>query len=707
MSHPAAPSLPLFDDASFFFDGRRKFLVSGEIHYARIPRAEWVALLDRSKKLGLNCIAAYIFWNWHEPRRDVYDFSGDRDLGYFLQLCAERNLRVLLRVGPYCCAEWNYGGFPPYLRDEPGVVFRTWNKPYLDRVEKFFTHLFAEFIPYLATQGGPVALVQVENEYANVGARYGEDGVRYNIWMAELARRLGTDVPIIMCESGAEIPDVITTVNGFSIPEERIAHLRKTQPGVPVIWTELWPGWYDTWGYQNHIRDPRNIAFHLLDFIGNGGSGWNYYMWYGGTNFGRTSMYLQTTNYDFGAPVDEHGGVTLKAAVLSRLHKVLKSLQEIILGGTLERSPQRVVWSKEGRSITLERDAATFTARLLDDNGNVLFDTEAALREEAARFVSPAWENLPALGGWRTWPEPFPSQRRDGIASEQPIEQLLLTHDESDYAWYSAQITVEEPGEQTLFLTHCGDVLTVFVDGVPVGRTQPPFLENRGPTTTEEAKPMDGGVYVNPLEIVKGQYDQTFVFQAKAGTHRLEILTASLGLIKGDWSISGPMQNERKGVWGRCILNGKNVNFWEVHPKLEGERLAVMNQPDTISWSPLSTPPRPCAWYEIPFELPEGHPAPKIHYRLDAQGLAKGMIFLNGRALGRHWLIEGKGYGADLHWHQPEINGLTLGPEGEPTQRFYRLPPSWLQKHNRLVIFEEQETATLSQLQLQFRKDTP
>ncbi len=202
---PATSLLPVQVDArSLSFAGRRTLLISGEIHYLRSPRAEWLGLLDRSVACGLNGIASYVFWNEHEPRRDVYDFAGDRDLRHFLSLCRERGLRVLLRMGPYCCAEWNYGGYPPYLRDEPGITIRTWNRPYLDRVEKYCRHLVAEFLPYLATCGGPVVLVQVENEYANVAKRYGEEGQRYLTWLAELVKSLGVDVPLIMCEGGAE-----------------------------------------------------------------------------------------------------------------------------------------------------------------------------------------------------------------------------------------------------------------------------------------------------------------------------------------------------------------------------------------------------------------------------------------------------------------------------------------------------------------------
>jgi beta-galactosidase GanA len=133
---PRAPKSPIsFDERSVLVSGRRRLLICGEIHYPRSTRAMWPALLERSKSLGLNTVATYVFWNVQETSRGVYDFSGDRDLGHYLDLCQHNGLAVFLRVGPYICAEWNYGGYPPYLRDEPGITIRTMNKPYTDRVQ--------------------------------------------------------------------------------------------------------------------------------------------------------------------------------------------------------------------------------------------------------------------------------------------------------------------------------------------------------------------------------------------------------------------------------------------------------------------------------------------------------------------------------------------------------------------------------------------
>jgi beta-galactosidase len=674
-----------FDSRAVTIDGRRALLISGEIHYARSPRELWPALLDRSVACGLNCVASYVFWNEHEPRRDVYDFSGNRDLPHFLQLCAERGLHVILRVGPYCCAEWNFGGFPPYLRDEPGISLRTWNAPYLQRVERYFRHLMLEVRAYLASNGGPVILVQVENEYANVARRYGEEGQRYLAWIVDLAKRLGVDVPTITCEGGA--PGAIACVNGFSIPPDRLARHQTEHPNVPLLWTELWTGWYDTWGFQHHRRDVRNIAFSLLAFLNHGGSGWNYYMWHGGTNLGRTSMYLQTTSYDFDAPLDEFGRTTPKALFLQRLHQVLREHASLFLEGACVREGAETTWSAGRDSIRLRSDPITKTAQLFDASGAVLFDTSARLPR-----VRSAWRNLPPLKGWKSWPEPRPAERSDARLARVPVDQLQLTGDTSDYCWYSTTFEVTTPGVQKLDLPLGGDFLYVYCDDRLLGQSRLPLRENRGATSLLTAVRTD----INMLESQSADgFRHEFVLRASRGKHRLDILATALGLVKGDWQISGPMETERKGIWHDALLNGRVLSNWEIRPGLVGEQ----RSPAGIAWRRAS-PMRPCTWHEVTF-------ATRLErdgdYRLDAAGLRKGLLFLNGRLLGRHWLVDARDYGADEGWHERDRDGLLVDAGGRPTQRYYCLPRPWLKELNQLVVFEEQ-SCELTRVRLQVRR---
>ena len=386
-----------FDERSVLINGRRTLLTCGEIHYPRSTRALWPTLLERSKALGLNTVATYVFWNVHETSRGVYDFSGERDLGHYLDLCQQHGLAVFLRVGPYICAEWNYGGYPPYLRDEPGITIRTMNKPYTDRVQAFLERLAEVVIPRLASNGGPVILIQVENEYANVSKRYGEAGQEYLRWIVELAERLGySSVPTTTCEGGAQ--GAIETSNGFIIPPERIAAVRKSHPGTPLLWTELYPSWYRVWGGRNTPgREVRSIAGSVLDFISRGGSGFNYYPWHGGTNFGRTAMYLQTTSYDYCAPLDEFGGITPAGAHLGRLHAVLHDHSSLLLEGdrseTIAGNRRTTTWRLGNDEVQLHQEDvqqpiagqdfiafmnANAKARLVNASGETLFDTTGA-----------------------------------------------------------------------------------------------------------------------------------------------------------------------------------------------------------------------------------------------------------------------------------------------------------------------------------------
>ncbi len=587
---------------------------------------------------------------------------------------------------------------------KPGSA-RTFNEPYLRRVEKYFAHLAAEVRPRLATRGGPVQMVQVENEYDNVAGRYGAGGQKYLHWLGQLADRLGFDVPRTMCEAGssekgAAVEGVIATVNGFSISAERAESFQRAHPGTPMLWTELWPGWYDTWGFQNHFRDPVNIARCILKFVAHGGCGWNYYMWYAGTNFGRTAMYLQTTNYGFGAPLDEYGRITPGACLLGELHHVLRRNEAVLLEGERHQSGVRTTWRLGNESLMLDLEQTR--AVLRDGGGRVLFDTGAP-RHETRQAPSAGWRRLAALENWKVWPEPRPDTRVDEpVKSRDPVEQLQLTCDASDYCWYAARFEVKSAGPVMLEIPYGGDFLRVYIDGKQVATTELPLRECRGSTIAEVAvgETTVQGVAVDPAGSGP-RYSSRFVFRARAGAHRLEILAASLGLIKGDWMVSASMETERKGIWAGVKLNGKPLCDWTMFPQLAGEQFGIPRCPAAVAWK-MPRQPVALAWHRARFAIPARLLRDGTDFRIDADGLGKGMLFVNGHALGRHWLIEARGFGHDQFWVEADKHSLTLGPAGEPTQRYYRVPAFWLRKRNELIIFEE-EACAMEQVRLQYR----
>lgn len=669
------------DQRAVLINGRRELLICGEIHYARVPDQEWARVLDATKAAGVNCIASYVFWNWHEPRRGCFDFSGQHDIAHFLSLCKERGLHVLLRAGPYCCAEWNYGGFPAWLRDEPGIEFRTFNQPFLERTENYMRHLFTEITPHLATRGGAIILVQLENEYANIAKRYQEDGDRYLAWMLELGRRCGIDVPVVMCEGGA--PGSIEALNGFSISEARINDFLRRCPQQPLIWTELWTGWYDTWGYERHVRDTGNLCYHLLRFIAAGGTAWNYYMWHGGTQLGRTSMYLQATAYDFGGPLDESGRLTPKGHHLGLLHALLLSQKELLLNGQIQIGPNQTIWKKGRRKLVLDWNPTGYDASLSDETGRVLFASKPSAK---SAFKTPPWRPLTSLDFQPYQTEQMPAERGDEpVRAQSPVEQLLLTKDESDYCWYSHILKRTKSGMHELHLPRCGDFLRVFVNGKSVAQTPLPIRECRGATMPPLGDATPSVSEINVLETTLSHYGFTCRIPLSAGSNRIDILCGALGLIKGDWMISGPMGTERKGIWGEVYLDGAVLHGWEMRARLIGETRHRFSTPAHKS----VRRDKNLGWWRASFDLAPRLLTDRHDFRVDLAGWDKGLLYLNGRLLSRYWLIEGHGYGGDESWHEAKENGMSLTGKGTPTQRFYRLPTSWLETHNTIELFDE------------------
>jgi len=691
------------------------FIISGEIHYSRVPRSEWSRLLDTTKASGVNCVATYIFWNVHEPERGVYNFSDQADLDAFLTLCREKGIEVILRMGPYCCAEWNYGGYPLWLRDEPGITFRTWNTPYIDRVSRYFRMLMTVIVPHLKTKGGNVIIVQVENEYNNVAKRYGVAGQKHMTWMVDFVKSLGLDVPALTCEGG--VPGALEAVNGFSV-HQAAAKLRERRPNQPLLWTENWPSWYDTFGFEHHVRQGGEIGYEILRFVAEGGSGFNYYMWHGGTNFGRTAMFLQTTSYGFNAPLNEYGEPTQKSRLLAPLHRALRQNEEALLSGKTTRQ----TLDAEGKTFTVTWKGKKTGCLASFNTGTMAKSIEIApgmkslihppssvcFWQRQGKTWKPVWkswsdltpESHPSLAPWKTagealkWisrSEPLPAQRRDGRTFAEPVEQLQLTRDQTDYCWYVASFQAKRAGRAKLRITFGGDYFHIFVNGRFATRSRGPLKENRGPIVPKGVAEI---VCANPNEeegIKNGHtgFRHDFDIALRKGKNRIEILACALGLIKGDWQIALPMNFERKGIWAPVLIDGQKVGPWKLYPGLIGERLDfpggslddLGNSDGDKSGSAL-----PLSWHLQKIRILKKQLDDDLVWAIDAKGLGKGMLWMNGRCLGRYWQLPGEGHGIDASWHPPTIT--TVG-KGEPPQRFYRIPREWLSEENRLVVFNE------------------
>lgn len=304
-------------DGKFMLDGKPVQLICGEMHYPRIPKEYWRDRLKRAKAMGLNTVSAYVFWNFHERQPGVFDFEGQADIAEFVKTAQEEGLWVLLRPGPYVCAEWDFGGYPYWLQKDTGMVWRSDNPAFLAACERYIHRLGQELAPLTVTNGGNILMVQVENEYGS----YGADKV-YLGKLRDMIREAGFDVPLITCDgtgqmAAGQVEGTLPTVNG-AVKEDIFKTIDQFQPGGPYFVAEFYPAWFDVWGTRHSYRDYKRPAEQLDWMLGHHVSV-SIYMFHGGTNFwytnGANTAYgyaPQPTSYDYDAPLGEYGNITPK-----------------------------------------------------------------------------------------------------------------------------------------------------------------------------------------------------------------------------------------------------------------------------------------------------------------------------------------------------------------------------------------------------------
>lgn len=304
----------------FFLDGEPFRFIAGAIHYFRVPKPYWRDRLIKLKACGFNAVETYVAWNAHEPEKGKFDFSGMLDIAEYLKIAQDVGLFAIVRPGPYICSEWEFGGLPWWLMTEPNIRLRCMNESYLNAVSRFFDELFPRLTPLLSTKGGPILMMQVENEYGS----YGDDS-EYIAWTRDALRSRGIDVPLFTSDgptdfmlTGGTIPDLLKTGNFGSRVQEQFSKLREHQSDGPLMCCEYWNGWFDHWTEEHHSRDPKEAAEILDQILACGGSV-SAYMFHGGTNFGfwnganHADVYQPTVNsYDDDAPVNECGDLTQK-----------------------------------------------------------------------------------------------------------------------------------------------------------------------------------------------------------------------------------------------------------------------------------------------------------------------------------------------------------------------------------------------------------
>jgi beta-galactosidase len=310
----------LGDDA-FLLDGKPFQMISGEMHYPRVPREAWRSRMKMAKAMGLNTIGTYVFWNLHEPQKGKFDFTGNNDVAAFVRIAREEGLWVILRPSPYVCAEWEFGGYPYWLQNEKGLEVRSKEPQYLKEYESYIKEIGKQLAPLQINHGGNILMVQIENEYGS----YGSDKEYLSI-NKKFFEEAGFDGLLYTCDPAPDLvkghlPGLLPAVNGLDDPAKVKKIINNNHDGKgPYYIAEWYPAWFDWWGTKHHTVPAEQYAGHL-DSVLAAGISINMYMFHGGTTRGfmnganykdETPYEPQISSYDYDAPLDEAGNATPK-----------------------------------------------------------------------------------------------------------------------------------------------------------------------------------------------------------------------------------------------------------------------------------------------------------------------------------------------------------------------------------------------------------
>lgn len=315
-----APQTFEVGEGSFLLDGKPFVVKAGELHFARIPREYWEHRIEMVKAQGMNAVCLYVFWNFHEPQPGEFNFEGQADVRAFVELCQKHGLYVILRPGPYCCAEWEMGGLPWWLLKKKDIQLRSMDEYFVERVRLFENALAEQLADLQLARGGNIIMVQVENEFGG----YGTDKP-YVAAVRDILREAGwTDVPLFQCDWSSNfennaLDDLLWTMNfgtGSNI-DDQFRRLKELRPTTPLMCSEFWSGWFDNWGRAHETRDAKDMVAGLREMLEKNIS-FSLYMVHGGSSFGHWAganspgFQPDCSSYDYDAPISEAGHATPK-----------------------------------------------------------------------------------------------------------------------------------------------------------------------------------------------------------------------------------------------------------------------------------------------------------------------------------------------------------------------------------------------------------
>jgi beta-galactosidase len=523
----------------FLLDGKRIQIRCGEIHAARVPREYWQHRLRMCKAMGLNTVCAYLFWNMHEPEEGKFNWSDRADVAEFCRLAAAEGLWVILRPGPYACAEWEMGGTPWWLLQKAPIELRSRDPKFMEPAKRYLREVGRVLGPLQVTRGGPILMVQVENEYGF----YGEDA-DYVRDVRQALLDAGFDVPLFDCNPTYRLgigspPDLFHVVNFGSNPNEGFDKLRQLQPQGPLMCGEFYPGWFDTWGNPHNRGNAQNYLRDLETMLKRNGS-FSIYMAHGGTTFGLWAgcdrpFKPDTSSYDYDAPISEAGWATEKFHLTRELFA-----KHLLPGETLPEIPAPL-------------PVISFPAVRPLDAAPVFANLPAAIRDEVPR-------NIEAYG--------------------------------LGYGCMLYRTKVPAGDAAPLEAAHVADFGHVFLDGKAVG-----ILDRRRPS-------------------------QRFILPARTKEASLDILVQPMGRVN-----FGKEMNDPKGLRAPVKLAGTELKNWEIFPMPLGD-------PGPTSLKFDRKKPSGPAFWRMTFDLTKTGDT-----FLDLRGWGKGIVWLNGRCLGRFWNI--------------------------------------------------------------------
>ncbi len=412
---------------TFLMDGKPYTILSGAMHYFRIPREYWYDRLLKLKECGFNTVETYTPWNLHEPTEGTFDFTGNLDIVSFVETAKELGLSVILRPGPYICAEFEFGGLPAWLLADKDLQLRCDDAVFLSRMRRYYTELLTRLRPFFAVNGGNIVMLQVENEYGSFG-----NDKAYLRAVLDIYRQNGIDClfftsdgPNATMLTGGSLPDCLAVANFGSKARQNLSYLKAIRPDQPMMCGEFWCGWFDHWFEEHHVRPAKEITDEFADMLEMGASV-NLYMFHGGTNFGFTNganydkYYAPTvTSYDYNAPLSEAGDRTETYYALRELIRSRFGSVPELTAQESKKAAYGVVSLTEAAPLfeNLEKISSPHhapTMRWMEDIGQrfgyILYRTELRgpmdgwpLRAEAVHDRAQLFVNREARGVFERW----------------------------------------------------------------------------------------------------------------------------------------------------------------------------------------------------------------------------------------------------------------------------------------------------------------